>query len=284
MISVIIPGLSDRRDGGGEAGARSAARDPGMRTVVCRHAVLRLQLHGPELTDIMSSLTCIVVMVLVLKLWTPKNIMRLEGRHGCRGSLAKHHGAVRSAMAWVPYLLLVVFVLVVGRHGYQAPDQSVGRRLDSGLPGRRFPVRRTRLWRSRLAVPGLHNLITRIPPVVAKPAPYAALYELNWLSASGTACFLAILADGARAARAAGQVVKAYVDTFKQLKLAILTIACMLGLAYLMNYSGMTSTLGLALATTGVAFPFFSAVSGGSACSSPAATRRRTRSSETCRW
>ncbi len=42
----------------------------------------------------------------------------------------------------------------------------------------------------------------------------------------------------------------------------MLTIACMLGLAYLMNYSGMTSTLGLALATTGVAFPFFSAVLG----------------------
>jgi lactate permease len=56
--------------------------------------------------------------------------------------------------------------------------------------------------------------------------------------------------------------VKTYVDTFKQLKLAMLTIACMLGLAYLMNYSGMTSTLGLAFATTGVAFPFFSAVVG----------------------
>ena len=44
--------------------------------------------------------------------------------------------------------------------------------------------------------------------------------------------------------------------------MAILTIACMLGLAYLMNYSGMTSTLGLALAGTGFAFPFFSAVLG----------------------
>ncbi len=58
------------------------------------------------------------------------------------------------------------------------------------------------------------------------------------------------------------RVVKAYVDTFKQLKLAILTIALMLGLAQLMNYSGMTSTMGLALAATGVAFPFFSAVVG----------------------
>jgi lactate permease len=56
--------------------------------------------------------------------------------------------------------------------------------------------------------------------------------------------------------------VELYTATFNQLKFAMLTIASMLGLAYLMNYSGMTSTLGLALATTGVLFPFFSAVVG----------------------
>ena len=115
---------------------------------------------------------------------------------------------------------------------------------------------------TRLMVPGLHNQITRVPPVVAKPAPYAALYELNWLSASGTACFLAILATALVLRVSPGKVVKTYVDTFKQLKFAILTIASMLGLAYLMNYSGMTSTLGLALAASGPAFPFFSAVVG----------------------
>ena len=60
---------------------------------------------------------------------------------------------------------------------------------------------------------------------------------------------------------AAGSV-KLYTDTFRQLALTLVTIACMLGLAYLMNYAGMTSTLGLALATTGKAFPFFSAVLG----------------------
>src|SRR6185503_4991313 len=59
-----------------------------------------------------------------------------------------------------------------------------------------------------------------------------------------------------------GRVAKIYVDTFKQLKLAVLTIALMLGLAQVMNYSGMTSTLGLAMAGTGVLFPFFSATVG----------------------
>ena len=113
-----------------------------------------------------------------------------------------------------------------------------------------------------LSVPGLHNEITRLPPVTPKPAPYAAVYTLNWLTASGTACFLATIATAFVLRVTPRKFVQTYVATFKQLAFAILTIASMLGLAYLMNYSGMTSTLGLALATTGPAFPFFSAVVG----------------------
>jgi lactate permease len=88
------------------------------------------------------------------------------------------------------------------------------------------------------------------------------VYTLNWLSASGTACLLAAVATALVLRVTPAQFAHAYKATFKQLSLAMVTIASMLGLAYLMNYSGMTSTLGLALATTGVAFPFFSAVVG----------------------
>ena len=95
-----------------------------------------------------------------------------------------------------------------------------------------------------------------------RPAPYPAVFELNWLSASGTACLLAIIATAVVLRVRAGEVLKVYVATFRQLSLAMVTIASMLGLAYLMNYSGMTSTLGLSLAATGGAFPFFSAVVG----------------------
>ena len=156
---------------------------------------------------------------------------------------------------------------------------------DSVLPGVLPTVAGTGPLAERLMVPGLHNLITRIPPVVPAPAPYAALYELNWLSASGTACFFAIIATAIVLRVRPAKVVKTYVDTFKQLKLALVTIACMLGLAYVMNYSGMTSTLGLA--TGGQRRSCFrSSVpsSAGWACSSPAAIRRRTRCSATCRW
>jgi lactate permease len=162
-------------------------------------------------------------------------------------------------MAWVPYLMLVIFVLLWGEASIKPRINAIG---DSILPGWLPTVPASGLVASRLMVPGLHNMIERIPPVVAQPAPYAALYELNWLSASGTACLFAILATAVVLRVPPRGVIKVYVDTFKQLKLALLTIACMLALAYLMNYSGMTTTLGLALAASGVAFPFFSAVVG----------------------
>jgi lactate permease len=105
-------------------------------------------------------------------------------------------------------------------------------------------------------------MIQRVPPVVTQPTPYAAVFEWNWLSASGTSCFLATIAAALCLRVNPARFGRIYVATFKQLALPIMTIACMLALAYLMNYSGMTSTLGLALAATGPAFPFFSAVLG----------------------
>jgi lactate permease len=210
---------------------------------------------GPELTDILSSLTCIVVMVAVLKLWKPKTIMRLEGDQPITAA-PKRHPAGEIFMAWMPYLLLVVFVLAWGEPAIKLTLD----RFSHGVMPSFLPAAATGL--NGLMVPGLHNAITRIPPVTPAPAPYAAIFTLNWMSASGTACFLATIAAALALRVTPGRFVGLYAATFNQLKFAMLTIASMLGLAYLMNYSGMTSTLGLALATTGVLFPFFSAVVG----------------------
>src|SRR5262249_43274060 len=91
---------------------------------------------------------------------------------------------------------------------------------------------------------------------------YDAVFNFNWLAASGTSCFLAAVAAafvlGMGPKKLAGQ----YMATHRQLAAPMLTIASMLGLAFLMNYSGMTSTLGLVLAATGAAFPFFSSILG----------------------
>ncbi|MGE3705229.1 MAG: L-lactate permease [Vicinamibacterales bacterium] len=210
---------------------------------------------GPELTDIMSSLTCIIVMVAVLKLWRPRQIRRLEGDTAV-STAAHRHDARAVFLAWLPYLLLVVFVLAWGEPAVKA----VLDRWTHGILPEAVPTAATGL--NGLLVPGLHNQITRVPPVVTQPAPYAAVFTWNWLSASGTACFLATILTAGLLGVRPSRFASIYAATFSQLKFAMLTIASMLGLAYLMNYSGMTSTLGLALAGTGGAFPFFSAVVG----------------------
>jgi lactate permease len=113
-----------------------------------------------------------------------------------------------------------------------------------------------------IQVPGLHNTIQRIPPVTSAPAPYAAVYTVNWLSAAGTSCFLAAVAAALALGVGPRRFGSIYMMTLRQLRLPIVTIAAVLALAYLMNYAGMTSTLGLAFAATGVAFPFFSSTLG----------------------
>ncbi len=196
---------------------------------------------GPELTDIISSLTCIAAMVLVLKFWKPRTIMRLEGDKEATVALKKHSGK-EVFMAWSPYLLLVIFVLIWGEAQIKAAIDRATTMI--------------------FAVPGLHNMVVRVPPVTPAPAPYAANYAFNWMSAAGTACFLASVATALVLRVSPARFAGAFSATFKQLRLSMVTIASMLGLAYLMNYSGMTSTLGLALAATGGLFPFFSAVLG----------------------
>jgi lactate permease len=144
--------------------------------------------------------------------------------------------------AWSPYAFLVIFVLLWG-----------------------FAPVKARLDRVTLALawPGLHNQVQRVPPVVAQPSPYAAIFSMSWLSASGTACFFAAACSaffglGIRPAR----FLKICANTLRQLLLAELTIAAVLALAFVMNYSGATATLGLAFAATGRAFPFFGALLG----------------------
>jgi lactate permease len=210
---------------------------------------------GPDLTDIVSSLTCIIVMVAVLKLWKPQRIMRLDGDQPVRAAM-RTHSAGEVFVAWLPYLLLVVFVLAWGEPAIKnAIDARTHAWLPSSLP-------KSPTVMNGLFVPGLHNKITRIAPVTPTESPYAAVFTFNWLTASGTACFLATLVAAVLLRVRPAKIVSLYLATFRQLSLAMLTIALMLGLAYLMNYSGMTSTLGLQLAATGSAFPFFSAVVG----------------------
>ena len=196
---------------------------------------------GPELTAILASLASLSAMVLLLKIWKPSRIFRLEGDDSAERP-AVRHGAGATFLAWTPYLLLVIFVLT---WGYKPMKAWLDATTTTTIP-----------------VPWLHNTIQRMPPVTAQPAPYAAMFVFNWLSAAGTACVLSVVAAAAVLRVPPRQFVDIYKATLRQLALPMVTIATVLALAFLMNYSGMTSTLGLAFAATGPAFPFFSALLG----------------------
>lgn len=195
---------------------------------------------GPLLTDILSSLASIGTLVVLFKVWKPKDEFQLEG-HGPTPKHDRHHTTGELLLAWGPYLLLVVLVLIWSQPEMQKQLKTVSINFD---------------W------PGLHNQIARTPPVTKTVSPYAAQFPFDWLSATGTVCLIASVLSAVLLRMPAVSFVKLFGKTVKQLVAPELTIATVMALAYLMNYSGATSTLGLAFAATGPTFPFFSALLG----------------------
>ena len=195
---------------------------------------------GPEVAVILASIAAMVAMVLVMKVWQPSQIFRLEG--DVEATTERHaHTTGEVVSAWSPYILLVAFVLTWRFPPIQAALNSLSVTIE---------------------VPSLHNLITRVPPLTPEPSPYAAVYNFQWLSAAGTSCFLSAFAASLLLGLSPGKFIGIVGSVFKQLSMPLLTIASVLALAFLMNYAGMTSTLGLAFAATGTLFPFFSAMLG----------------------
>ncbi len=197
-------------------------------------------LLGPQLTDIISSLCSIGALILLFKIWKPADSFSFDDAGS--SEISRETIPVRkTVLAWTPYFLLVMMVLLWGLDSVRAVLNSVTRQLS---------------W------PGLHQQVLRVPPVVLKPSPYAAVFTLNWFSASGTACLIACLLSFLALKVPPRQIREIIAGTCRQLFLSMVTIASVLALAFLMNYSGATVTLGLAFAATGSLFPFFSAILG----------------------
>ena len=195
---------------------------------------------GPEVAVILSSIAALVAMVLVMKVWQPSRIFRLEGDVEVT-TTARTHTIGELVSAWSPYILLVGFVLAWRYPPIQAALNSVS---------------------VSIQVPALHGIIIRVPPITSEPSSYAAVYNFQWLSAAGTSCFLSAFTASLLLGLSPVKFFGIVGSVLKQLSKPLLTIASVLALAFLMNYAGMTSTLGLAFAATGVLFPFFSAMLG----------------------
>ena len=201
------------------------------------------------LTGVLAGIAALVSLVVLLRVWKPRDSGSgwaslkafSPGQGGGASAPRARHTALEVAHAWAPYVLLVVCVLLWGYKPLQAQFNRVSIVVN---------------W------PGLHNTIERMPPVVAKPSLYAATYNFNWLATSGTGCLFAAILGAMVAGLKPRQFARTVGHTAKQLALAELTLAAVLALAFVMNYSGATATLGLAFAATGVLFPFFSALLG----------------------
>jgi lactate permease len=245
--------------------------------------------HGPWLVDIVAAICSMAAVVALLKVWQPRD--QWEGRHVANPNIrdgdtpslpadADSGGTsdaspassprtveptvqeVRSGtcvarpseskalvrQAWLPWILLSVLVFLWG-------VPAVKKQLDS-------------LSAPSFDVPRLHNVVVRVHPVVPKPTPEAptkpeaAVFKLNWLSATGTGILAAALLAGLFMNFSPRELARAYLETLWRVRFSLITIAAMLALGYVTKYSGTDATLGLALARTGVLYPFFGTLLG----------------------
>jgi len=208
---------------------------------------------GPSLVDIVAAATCIIATYLFLKIWQPKEEWRFADERvpsagaarpsvGAAAAIPHRHSAGEAFMGWMPWIVLSVFVFIWGMPSVK-----------TWLNGIFNPT-----WE----VPGLHNLVLKGPPVAKAIHPEAAKFSLNLLSATGTSLLLAGIVSGLWLKLTVGDLVKTYLHTLKRVRFSLLTIAAMLALGFTTRYSGSDSTMGLAFASTGWMFPFFSPLLG----------------------
>lgn len=193
---------------------------------------------GPELPDILSSLACIISLTIFLKYWKPATIWRFKNEPA--PTLVANRASLtfgKVFKAWSPFIILTVMVILWGLKPVVATLDAV-----------------TIKW----LVPGLDKVVMQVAPIAKQPTALAALYKINWLSAAGTSLFIASMITAVVLGVSPARFITIFTKTVSQLLKPLITIPCVLGLAYIMNYSGMSSTLGLFLAGTSSFFPFFS--------------------------
>ncbi len=223
--------------------------------------------HGPWLVDVVGAISSMLALVILLRFWRPHPVASdspvgvqpsgcsvgvqpsgcSEQAEACTPTVAPvpPGGAVQ---AWMPWALLSVVIFIWG-----LPD--VKKALNS-------------FSEPKFSVPGLHNVVLRDYSVVPKPTldaptkPEEAVFKLSWLSATGTGILVAAVLAGLLMGFSPVQMLWTYGETLVRVRFSLLTIAAMLALGYVTKYSGTDATLGLALAKTGVLYPFFGTLLG----------------------
>jgi lactate permease len=193
---------------------------------------------GYQLTDVFSSLTSLIVTVAFLKVWKPELdpefAMSSNGNRTGTSTASRNHGASRVGYGgWLPWLVVSVIV-IIWVHANIAAIGDV-----------------------KIKWPGLHNAVY----MTLYKKQYAAIWDFQPLG-TGTAILLAAIVTAVWTRLSVADFFRCVAGTWKQTRIAILTVMMIVGLAYLLNYSGMSYTLGVGVASTGALFPLVSATLG----------------------
>lgn len=218
--------------------------------------------HGPWVVDIAGAIISIVSLIALLKFWQPRKVWRFadepaaegakkkpvaagaaEGARGVAAQPAAYAASPREVrLAWMPWVVLSVLVFVWG-----LPQMKV---FLNGLSV------------VQVEVPYLHQMISRTPPVVVEAKAEPAVFVFNWLSATGTSLLLAAILSGFLLGQSPAALLRIFGRTLHRVRFSLLTISAMMALGYTTRYGGLDATMGLAFASTGVLFPFFSPMLG----------------------
>ncbi len=189
---------------------------------------------GYQLTDVLSSLSSLIVTIAFLKVWKPQPDPQFAISRN--GAAAMAHVAGKSRIGWGGWLpwLVVSVVVIVWVHASVAAIGDV-----------------------KIKWPGLHNAVY----MTLYHKPYAAIWDFQPLG-TGTAILLSAVITAVWTRLSVADFFVCVADTWRQTRIAIATVMIIVGLAYLLNYSGMSYTLGLGVASTGALFPLVSATLG----------------------
>lgn len=191
---------------------------------------------GPYLPDIIAGIGSIIILIIFLRFWNPASTWRFENEPPATLTTEFYSNAA-IVKAWSPFILLTVMVIAWGIQPVKDLLNNIGS--------------------TSFAFPGLHNNIQS-----ANGEFVSHLYKFNYLSAAGTAIFVAALFSIPVTGMSYKQAGNVFKDTLSQLKYPIITITTVLGFAYLVNDSGITGTMATVLANTGMLFPFFAPMLG----------------------
>jgi lactate permease len=186
-----------------------------------------------SLTDVLSALVSLIVTLVFVRIWTPAADPEYAVQRPANSGESASRPQVPGWQGWIPWVVVSLVVIFWTRWKIAAN------------------------WAQTIHWPGLHNAVF----ITLYGKPYAA----NWVFqplATGTAILVAAIITAIFVGVGPGRFVSAIAVTWRQSRMAILTVALIVGLAYLMNYSGMNYTLGKGVASAGIFFPILSAFLG----------------------